>query len=291
MKNNFVAIDFETSYGHIPCSIGIVEFIDGKVTNQYDSLIRPIDLKFSPINPSKNGGIYLEDVIDEREFDEVWYEISHFFYERNIVCHNASTDINILIKTLKHYKIEIPNFKSFCTLKIAQKTLDLDRYGLEAVAKSLNVIQKTHHNALDDALVSGHIFINLCNQINDDESIFRIGQYHFGTTNRNKSVIDNYFFKNKISKNSEKYFSFLPIKTEKLFGKTFVVSGVFEKFSRDDLKKAIEDNGGKVGSSISTKTDYVVAGENMGPAKLEKANQLKIPILSEDDFIQLVNES
>lgn len=82
-----------------------------------------------------------------------------------------------------------------------------------------------------------------------------------------------------------------PNATNKLSGKTFVVSGVFEKFSRDDLKKTIEDNGGKVGSSISTKTDYVVAGENMGPAKLEKANQLKIPIISEDDFIQLVNES
>ena len=79
--------------------------------------------------------------------------------------------------------------------------------------------------------------------------------------------------------------------TNKLSGKIFVVSGVFSKFSRDDLKQTIEDNGGKVGSSISTKTDYVVAGENMGPAKLEKANQLKIPIISEDDFIQLVNES
>jgi DNA ligase (NAD+) len=82
-----------------------------------------------------------------------------------------------------------------------------------------------------------------------------------------------------------------PNATNKLSGKTFVVSGVFEKFSRDDLKKAIEDNGGKVGSSISAKTDYVVAGENMGPAKLEKANQLKIPIISEDEFIQLINES
>jgi DNA ligase (NAD+) len=75
-----------------------------------------------------------------------------------------------------------------------------------------------------------------------------------------------------------------PKATNKLQGKTFVVSGVFTKFSRDDLKKAIEDNGGKVGSSISSKTDYVVAGDNMGPAKLEKANQLKIPIISEDDF-------
>ncbi|ESU19296.1 ligA protein [Flavobacterium cauense R2A-7] len=74
-----------------------------------------------------------------------------------------------------------------------------------------------------------------------------------------------------------------------LSGKTFVVSGVFEKFSRDDLKKAIEDNGGKVGSSISAKTHFVVAGDNMGPAKLEKANQLNIPIITEDDFIAMIH--
>ncbi|MBC5842714.1 NAD-dependent DNA ligase LigA [Flavobacterium sp. F-380] len=78
--------------------------------------------------------------------------------------------------------------------------------------------------------------------------------------------------------------------TEKLSGNTFVVSGVFKKFSRDDLKKAIEDNGGKIGSSISAKTNYVVAGENMGPAKLEKASKLNITILSEEDFIKLLDE-
>lgn len=81
-----------------------------------------------------------------------------------------------------------------------------------------------------------------------------------------------------------------PNATDKFVGKTFVVSGVFEKFSRDDLKKAIEDNGGKVGSSISSKTDYVVAGDNMGPAKLEKANQLNIAIISENDFINMLDE-
>lgn len=80
-----------------------------------------------------------------------------------------------------------------------------------------------------------------------------------------------------------------PNATDKLAGKIFVVSGVFEKFSRDDLKKAIEENGGKVGSSISARTDFVIAGENMGPAKLEKASQLKISIISEDDFISLIS--
>ncbi len=82
-----------------------------------------------------------------------------------------------------------------------------------------------------------------------------------------------------------------PNATTKLAGKTVVVSGVFEKFSRDELKNAIEDNGGKVGSSISAKTDFVIAGENMGPAKLEKANKLNVPIISENDFILILNES
>ena len=81
---------------------------------------------------------------------------------------------------------------------------------------------------------------------------------------------------------------FNPNATDKLVGKAFVVSGVFELFSRDELKKAIEDNGGKVGSSISAKTDFVIAGENMGPAKLEKANQLGITIISENNFIEMI---
>ncbi|MCF8320519.1 MAG: NAD-dependent DNA ligase LigA [Flavobacterium sp.] len=79
-----------------------------------------------------------------------------------------------------------------------------------------------------------------------------------------------------------------PNATNKLEGKIVVVSGIFEKFSRDDLKNSIEENGGKVGSSISAKTHFVVAGDNMGPAKLEKANSLKIPIISEDDYIEML---
>lgn len=82
-----------------------------------------------------------------------------------------------------------------------------------------------------------------------------------------------------------------PDATEKFLGKTFVVSGVFSIYSREELKKAIEDNGGKVGSSISAKTDFVVAGDNMGPAKLEKATKLNVSIISEDQFIEMLNES
>jgi len=76
--------------------------------------------------------------------------------------------------------------------------------------------------------------------------------------------------------------------SNKLEGQTFVVSGVFEKFSRDDLKQAIEDNGGKNVGSISAKTNYLIAGDKMGPAKKEKAEKLGVNIISEDDFIEMV---
>jgi DNA ligase (NAD+) len=79
------------------------------------------------------------------------------------------------------------------------------------------------------------------------------------------------------------------LETTALEGKTFVISGVFSHFDRDGLKAKIIANGGKVVSSISAKLDYLVAGENMGPAKLEKANSLSIPIISEDEFIALLS--
>lgn len=77
--------------------------------------------------------------------------------------------------------------------------------------------------------------------------------------------------------------------SDKLKNLSFVVSGVFSKFSRDELKKAIEQNGGKNVGAISGKTNYVIAGENMGPEKLKKAEKLGIKILSEDDFIKMIN--
>ena len=76
--------------------------------------------------------------------------------------------------------------------------------------------------------------------------------------------------------------------TDILLGKTFVVSGVFAKMSRNELKKSIEDNGGKVSSSISKKTDFIIAGDQMGPSKKVKAEELKIPIISEDDFLAML---
>ena len=81
----------------------------------------------------------------------------------------------------------------------------------------------------------------------------------------------------------------IEINTGVFTGKIIVVSGVFSVFSRDELKELIERNGGKNGSSISSKTDFLLAGENMGPSKLKKAVDLGVAIISEDDFVKLLN--
>ncbi|MFW5756620.1 MAG: NAD-dependent DNA ligase LigA [Tangfeifania sp.] len=79
-------------------------------------------------------------------------------------------------------------------------------------------------------------------------------------------------------------------RTDKLSGLSIVISGTFEKHSRDELKQLIEKNGGKNAGSISKKTSYLLAGENMGPAKREKAEKLGVPIISEEEFLKMLEK-
>lgn len=76
--------------------------------------------------------------------------------------------------------------------------------------------------------------------------------------------------------------------SEKLKGSTFVVSGVFKNFSRDGIKETIEQNGGKVSGSVSKKTTYLLAGDEAGPSKLEKANEMGVKVLSEEEFSKML---
>ena len=76
-----------------------------------------------------------------------------------------------------------------------------------------------------------------------------------------------------------------------LEGKSFVVSGVFSLVSRNELKKLIETNGGKLLGGVSKNNDYLVAGENMGPSKLQKARDLNVQIIDESTFLKMIEEA
>jgi len=152
------------------------------------------------------------------------------------------------------------------------------RYVGETVAKKL----AKHYKSIDALM-----FASMLDLISVDEIGERIAEsvVEFFSIEDNKITIQrlkNYGVQLEISADK------LANQTDKLKGQTFVVSGVFETVSRTELKKLIEDNGGKVSSSISSKTNYVVAGDKMGPSKRTKAENLNITILTEVAFLELL---
>lgn len=284
MINNFVAFDFETANGKYPCSIGIVEFENGDIIDEYYSLIRPKELVFNPI-ASKIHGLCISDVINEREFFDVWKDISHFFDNKIVVAHNQSFDISVLNYSLEIYGIEKPVYEVYCTLELSRTYLNIDNHKLSSVAKFFKINQNNYHNALEDAFVCGKVFLDLMNYAKNHE---KLEIRHFQSVSSKKKM--NYSWKQTESVKRDSIFEseILTLKSNDLEGKHFVISGIFKKFYREELKKSIEDNGGKVASGISKKTDYVVAGENMGPSKREKAEELGIPIISETDYLKMI---
>ncbi|PJC63276.1 MAG: DNA ligase (NAD(+)) LigA [Flavobacteriales bacterium CG_4_9_14_0_2_um_filter_32_27] len=152
------------------------------------------------------------------------------------------------------------------------------RYVGETVAKKLakhfKNIENIAHATIEELIVADEIGDKIA------ESIVQ-----FFATPTNKELVDRLQQKGLNFSLSEEQ---LLATSTKLEGLTFVVSGVFSLFSRDELKNTIEQNGGKVAGSISKKTNYIVAGENMGPSKLQKAQELGVKIIDENEFLAMV---
>jgi DNA polymerase III subunit epsilon len=288
MIDNYVAFDFETASGKNACSIGIIEFNKGKAINEYYSLINPNIEKFNPFT-TRIHGIRKIDVINEREFCDIWDEIKHFFDNRIIVAHNSSFDVSVLNYSLERYNIHKPINTCYCTLKISRQILNIRNYKLSTLAKYYSIKQDNYHNALEDAYVCGIVFFKLLEKVEDIDNLIK----DYISTAPKRNISKTKYTSSKSNKNliNESidlrchYIELANIQTEKLKGQTFVVSGVFETVSRNELKKLIEGNSGKVSSAISSKTSYVIAGDNMGPSKKIKAEQLNIPLISEKDFL------
>ena len=152
------------------------------------------------------------------------------------------------------------------------------RYVGETVAKKL----AKHYKSIDALISASSIELVTVDEIGE-----RIAEsvVEFFSSDENKRIIErlkSYGVQLEISADK------LASQTDKLKGQIFVISGVFESVSRNELKKLIEDNGGKISSSISSKTNYLVAGDKMGPSKRTKAEKLDVPILLEKAFLSLL---
>jgi len=152
------------------------------------------------------------------------------------------------------------------------------RYVGSTVAKTL----AKHYKNIDRLISSSHIELESVDEIGEKIASSVI---EFFSDKENIDMINtlkSYGLQFKLEENNNES------RSEILIGKSIVVSGVFEKYSRDELKKLIEINGGKVSSSISKNTSFILAGSNMGPSKKQKAEVLSVKIIGEEEFIKII---
>jgi len=152
------------------------------------------------------------------------------------------------------------------------------RYVGSTVAKTL----AKHYKNIDRLISSSHIELESVDEIGEKIASSVI---EFFSDKENIDMINtlkSYGLQFKLEENNNES------RSEILIGKSIVVSGVFEKYSRDELKKLIEINGGKVSSSISKNTSFILAGSSMGPSKKQKAEVLSVKIIGEEEFIKII---
>jgi DNA polymerase-3 subunit epsilon len=283
---NYTVIDFETAgpQRDTPCELGICVVREGAIIETKSWLIKPSCYpNFGSMNIAVHG-IRPADVADKQEFNELWSEIYTYLEDEILVAHNTSFDISVLIKTLSLYELDIPNNNYLCTLQLAKKIWpNRSGYKLNQLCGDIGHTFN-HHKAEEDCIAASKLLNFIVNECGlsslselDDycglglRSISNFGQRISRSSNRKSGTKISAEFVGQDA-------------TNKLNGARILISGVFSRYSRLDIKSLIEINGGVNVSSISGKTDFIVAGDSMGPAKKEKAEKLGVRMITEDEF-------
>ncbi|QHE51216.1 exonuclease domain-containing protein [Pontibacillus sp. HMF3514] len=302
---NFVALDFETansSRGSV-CSIGLVEYENGKLKNEYYRLVKPKRNYFSSFNISIHG-ITKQDVEDAYEFDELWEKEIHGLLEgKLVVAHNAQFDMSVLRAVLDQYNLPYPMLAYNCTVNISKKIWHLPQYKLNHVSDYLG-ISLNHHQALDDARASAQILLKAGEQleaIDEKDLIDKTGTTNgmmYGTGYEPARIN-----KKKPAKKPEAK-TFVSATTEfntshPFYRSSFVFTGKMDEMQRDDAIQQIVDLGGEWHSSVERSTDFVVVGNKSyekyrngeKSSKLERVETLlsqgfPIEIISEAEFLK-----
>lgn len=270
---DFIAFDVETanSKNDSICSLGLTFVKDSKIVFSKNILINP-ETPFSDIASSIHG-ITAADVADAPCFPAAWEQYKAMFAHYPAVAHNAPFDKSVLEKTAKRYGIELPAILYYDTMLLAKENLALDAYSLPAVAAHFGVELDCHHNAAADSCCAACI---MCKMMQDENLIiypldFEQPKSRNGNSTRQANV---------------------PSKTDmprvqpvldywhgeiEFEGKTYVFTGDIPGLERSDASAFVVELGGKVTSSVSRKTDYLVVGmEDASKTSIASGKSTKI---------------
>lgn len=274
MIPDFLAFDVETANSNRSsiCSLGYVVVKNRRLIKKSELFICP-NSEFDDRNVAIHG-ISEEDVRFAPSFEESWKLIKDDFQSMPLVAHNMHFDLSCLNAALGEIGIAVNFVNTYCTYQITGKKLDV-------VAKKLE-LPLEHHSALSDALVCAYAFDEYINNSTQNNAglkknlqikarLKESGQYH--------RKIQSKYLKPKEVKHSSSPFT----------GNKVVITGIFASYSRNEIANILYNLGADIDTNVTKRTAYLIAGKNMGPSKKEKAEKWGVRILSEAQFIDMMN--
>lgn len=278
MKYDYVVIDFEYADDRqFACQLGIVPVLKGEIVDKIEYLIQPPDNSYGRYQMAVHK-ITPEMTIGSPTFADIWDEIENYFDMQTIVCHGAATDITVLSKTLKYYGLPHPLIQVIDTVE------KIGKIKLEVLAESFGVEYSNKHNALSDALVLAEVYNKYKKGVKSNYLITN------QTTKKatkpalyaDKKIDSDLLCKNLDVENKENPF----------YNKSIVITGTFF-IERNLIASIFKKLGADVNTTISKKTDYVLAGDDAGMSKMLKVVQLNkdgcgIKVLMTDELEDII---
>ena len=287
----FVALDFETSNYNFSsiCQIGIVCFENGNITNAISQLIDPEDyfegyhVRIHNIKP--------EDVKGKPTFNEYYPELKTII-ENNIIVHHQPFDKSAFDQVCVKYSIEPPLCYWVDNARIVRRIWperSQKGYGLKDIANMLD-ITFNHHDALEDARTAGLIFLEACKikgYCMDDmiTNVYEKSRYNHSSSHPQKITGD--VLKPDFNKVTDKENPF--------YGKKVVISGTYTQWpDRKILAELMKNLGADIDTTVTDKTDFLIAGEGAGPSKIQKMKRniekgKNAAILTEAMLLKILN--
>lgn len=304
---NFVAIDFETANSErsSPCEIGLIIVEDYQIVERKSYLIRPMDNYFDAYNTFLHG-IDESMVENEPEFDVIYDKIKPDLEGRPILAHNASFDISVLRHTLNLYRLDFPETQYSCTYQMSRETFkeQLLSFRLDAVCDYLD-IEFEHHRALSDAEACAKVALKIFEdkEITKFDQIsekFRLRIGRLLKDSYKPSVVKHKSSSYKLSELEYDDSNFKP--DNPFFGHTVVFTGTLQSMVRKEAQVKVLEIGGKCSNGVTSKTDYLIVGEQdyqkygqgFKSSKIKKAEKLLmdgkiIELLTESQFLEMID--
>lgn len=297
---DFVAIDFETANEKraSACSLGITVVKNNQIIEEKYWLIKPYTFRFEPRNIIIHG-IREEDVINEKEFNELWGEIKPYLENNLVIAHNASFDFSVLRNTLDLYNLEYPKLQYGCTL-VASKLFYryLNNHKLNTVNRHLGY-KFNHHHASADATAAANILINISKELNLDnmEDIAKTVGFKLGKITDNTYLPCKKMKEGLVSKRCGSYSddnNLLLSQTDFFKNKVVVLTGELHCMSRLEATRLINNLGGITRNSVTKKTNILITNAkdigNLTSSQMSNKLRTAVNYNNQGQNIQIIDE-